>query len=118
MYNQVYQRSQLKVIPMVIRVSDINPDKLERYGDDTELDAYCDMECEWNDEKNGWHKYNFEDWVNSDDVKIDIAKNYNDLKSQKMALGYLYTQIKEKQTAKALATFVDYFKDEGITFVK
>lgn len=115
MYNQAYNRAQL--IPMVVRVSDADPDRLEKYGDDDELDAFCDIECEWNGNNQEWKRYDFEDRKNSEGVKACLIDCYNDYKSQKIALGYLYTRIKEEQTKKALETFTNYFNKNGIKFV-
>ena len=126
MYNQAYNRAQL--IPMTIRVNEvINEDRLEKYGTDEELDAYCSIECEWNgcnnlepgqiDNSQKWKRYDFEDITNSKGIRELLLECYNTYTDQKVALGYLYSRIKKEQTRGALETFTNFFGKDGIKFI-
>lgn len=121
MYNQAYNRAQL--IPMTIRVNEvINEDRLEKYGTNEELDAYCNVEYDWgsavkNERGTEWSQYNFEDPKASMHVEEVILEHYGKIKEQEVVLAYVCSRLKSEQTKKALATFEGYFAKKGVKFI-
>lgn len=121
MYNQAYNRAQL--IPMTIRVNEvINEDRLEKYGTDEELDAYCSVECDWgtmakNEKGTEWSQYDFEDPKASEHVEKVILTHYSKIKEQEIVLAYVCSRLKLEQTRGALTTFTNYFAKKGIKFI-